>query len=148
MIIGFVSLRQGGPERSYGNIVVTPPDGYTKTFSDSRYATWKYNGSGKKPGVLVFDAEIRGEHSQGFADAEAVLRDCDWMTEAEIYTNPQGIRMARGYSTKYSGYPERRYYVESDDGVFLLSMIEDSRYYVPEDCEEAMQEAADKLRRK
>ena len=98
--------------------------------------------------MLVFDAEIRGEHSQGFADAEAVLRDCDWMTEAEIYTNPQGIRMARGYSTKYSGYPERTYYVEIDDGVFLLSMIEDSRYYVPEDCEEAMQEAADKLRRK
>ena len=56
--------------------------------------------------------------------------------------------MARGYSTKYSGYPERRYYVESDDGVFLLSMIEDSRYYDPEDCEKAMQEAADKLRRK
>ena len=148
MVIGMILLRPDSPGRVYGNILVTPPEGYAKTFTDSRYATWKYCDTDKNPGVLVFDAEIRGEHSQGFANAEAVLRDCDWMTEPEIYINPQGIRMARGYSTKFSDYRERRYYVESDDGVFLLSMIEDPRYYDPEDCEEVMQEAADAIRRK
>ena len=148
MVIGMFLLSPDSLGRTYGNIVVTPPEGYTKTFTDSRYATWKYEGNDKKPGILVFDAEIRGEHSQGFADAEAVVRECDWMTELEIYTNPQGIRMARGYSTKFSDYRERRYYVESDEGVFLLCMIEDPRYYDPEDCEKAMQEAADAIRRK
>ena len=148
MIVGMFLLRPNGLDRTYGHIRVTPPEGYTLSFSDSRYATWKFTGEGKKPGNIVFDGGIRGEHAQGFASAEAVLRDCDWMTELEIYTNPQGIRMARGYSTKFSDYRERRYYVESDDGVFLLSMIEDPRYFNEEDCEEVMQQTADTLRRK
>ena len=32
--------------------------------------------------------------------------------------------------------------------VFLLSMIEDSRYYSPEDCEQAMLQTADRSRKK
>ena len=60
--------------------------------------------------------------------------------------NPYGIRMVRGYSSDYSEYPDRRYYVENDSTVFLLTMIEDSRYYDPADCEEAMQQVADNIR--
>ena len=148
MVAGMFLLRPNSLDRTYGHIRVTPPEGYTLSYSDSRYATWKFTGEGKKPGNIVFDGGIRGDHAQGFASAEAVLRDCDWMTELEIYTNPQGIRMARGYSTKFSDYRERRYYVESDDGVFLLSMIEDPRYFNEEDCEKAMQQTADALTRK
>ena len=148
LVIGMFLLSSNSPNRTYGHIQVTPPEGYTLTYSDSRYATWKYTGEGKKPGNIVFDEGIRGDHAQGFASVEDVLRDCDWMTELEIYTNPQGIRMARGFSTKFSDYKERRYYIESDDGVFLLCMIEDPRYYDPEDCEEAMQQTADAIRRK
>ena len=148
LAVMIIVFRPDSSERTYGGILIKPPEGYSKTFSDSRYSTWKYTGTDRKPGILVFDGEIRGELSQGFASAEAVLRDCDWMTEAEPYINPQEIRMARGYSTEFSGYPERRYYVESDNGVFLLSMIEDRRYYDPEDCENAMQQTADALCRK
>ena len=56
--------------------------------------------------------------------------------------------MVRGFSLEFSGYPERRYYVETNSAVFLLRMIEDTRYYNKADCEEAMQQTADGIRRK
>ena len=126
---------------------MTPPEGYVQTSSDSRQVIWKYTRNDKKPGVLILDQRIMGKNAQLFRTAEEVLQDCDWMTEAELYVNPQGIRMARGFSTKQGGYPERRYYVECDQNVFLLCMIEDSRYYDPEDCEEAMRQTADGIKR-
>ena len=69
------------------------------------------------------------------------------MTDAELYVNPHGVRMARGFA-RNGDYPERRYYVENGKAVFLLSMIEDSRYYSPEDCEQAMLQTADRIRKK
>ena len=98
--------------------------------------------------MLILDEEIKGDNGQRFSTADEVLQDCDWMTDAELYVNPQGIRMVRGFSLEFSGYPERRYYVETDSAVFLLRMIEDTRYYNKADCEEAMQQTADGIRRK
>ena len=143
MLFGF---RQGD-DRTVGNLRVIPPEGYALASSDSRQAIWKYTRDDRKPGVLILDTEIRGENAQRFSDADAVLKECSWLTEAELYVNPQGIRMVRGYSRDFSGYPERRYYIESDQAVFLLCMIEDSRYYDPSACEEAMKQAADSIRR-
>lgn len=143
MIFGF----RKDNTRVVGGLKVTPPEGYIQTSSSTRQVIWKYTQNDKKPGILVLDQEIMGENAQLFMTAEEVLRDCDWMTEAELYVNPHGIRMARGFSTKQNGYPERRYYVECDQNVFLLCMMEDSRYYDPADCEEAMQQTADGIRR-
>ena len=133
---------------SVRNMVVTPPEGFAVVESNTRGATWRFEGEDRKPGIMILDDQIKGDNGQRFTTAEEVLQDCDWMTDAELYINPQGIRMARGFSTEFSGYPERRYYVESDGAVFLLRMIEDSRYYDPEDCEEAMQQTADGIKRK
>lgn len=135
-------------ERIVGGLIIKPPEGFELKSSDTRNAVWVYSGKDRKPGRLILDEEIRGDQGQRFATAEDVLRDCDWMTEAELYVNPNGIRMARGFSTKYAGYPERRYYVECDKAVFLLCMTEDDRYYDPADCEEAMKQTADSIRKK
>ena len=132
--------------RVINGMAVTPPAGFQRRYSDSRFAVWEYEGKDKKPGRLILDADIRGDHAQAFPDAEAVLAACPWLTEAELYVNPQGVRMARGYSTEYSGRPERRYYVESQSSVFLLCMQEDGRYYDAQDCEEAILQAADSIR--
>ena len=134
--------------RSVSGVRITPPQEYSRTFSDSRYEIWEYTGEGKKPGRLILDTEIRGSYAQKFIRAEEVLADCSWLQDAEIYTNPQGIRMARGISLDESGIPERRYYVETDDAMFLLCMSEDSRYYDPADCEETMKQTADSIRRR
>ena len=64
----------------------------------------------------------------------------------ELYVNPQGIRMARGYSPGSDGARERRYYVENENTVFLFCMVEDERYYDLRDCEEMMRKTADALR--
>ena len=131
-----------------GGLKITPPAGYVRTYTDSRYTKWTYNGEGKKPGVLILDGEIRGDRAQQFSTVESVMEECsNWLTDMEVYVNPQGIRMVRGYALENSGYPDRRYYVESDSSVFLLTMIEDSRYYDVTDCEEAMQQTADGIRR-
>lgn len=45
--------------------------------------------------------------------AEEVLEACDWLMEAELYVNPRGVRMVRGYA-EYSGNLERRYYTTND----------------------------------
>ena len=89
---------------------------------------------------------IRGDNGQLFGSAEEVLASCAWMADAELYVNPQGIRMARGFSTE-GEYPMRRYYVETDDNVVLLSIIENDRYYDKAACEEAILQAADKIQK-
>ena len=76
---------------------------------------------------------------------EDVLADRDLLEEAELYVNPQGVRMARGFAD-YSGSPERRYYIESAGTVLLMCMQEDERYYSRADCEEAMLQTADSVR--
>ena len=144
MIFGF----QKDDSHIVDNLTITPPKGFSQTSISSRQVVWKYLPQDKKPGMLILDQEIKGDRGQRFANVEEVLVDCDWMTEIELYINPNGIRMVRGFSTEFSGYPERRYYVESSEGVFLLCMIEDSRYYNPEDCEEAMQKVVDSIHRK
>ena len=133
--------------RTVNGLKITPPEGYTQRFSDSRYEAWEYSGDKMKPGRLVLDTEIKGSYAQSFSAAEDVLADCTWLREAEVYTNPQGIRMVRGFDTDKSGCPERRYYVESGGSMFLLSMIEDSRYYSVDDCEKVMKQTADSIRR-
>lgn len=147
MALVFFQTSPKDGSRTVGGLKVTPPDGFEQRSSSTGYVTWEYTKNDKKPGKLILDEVIKGENGQQFASAEEVLRDCDWMTEAELYINPQGIRMARGFSMEFSGYPERRYYVENNEAVFLLRMIEDSRYYDPADCEEAMQQTVDSIRR-
>ena len=144
MIFGF----RKEDTRIVGGLKIIPPEGFSTTSSDNRQTVWKYTADDRKPGVLILDQEIKGESAQLFSDVDAVLKECDWLRDAELYINPQGIRMVRGFSMEFSGYPERRYYVESDDAVFLLCMIEDSRYYDSADCEDMMQQTADSIRRK
>ena len=134
--------------RTVNGVTVTPPEGFQITSSDTHQVIWKYSLDDKKPGILILDEEIKGDQAQRFSSADEVLQECSWLENAELYVNPQGIRMARGFCTEFSGYPERRYYVETDGAVFLLCMIEDSRYYFPADCEEAMKQTADSIRRK
>ena len=140
-------LRKGGNARTVAGLTVIPPPGFTVTSSDTRQVIWKYTENDQKPGVLVLDAEIKGDQAQRFTSVEEVLRDCYWLEGAELYVNPQGIRTARGFCSEFSDYPERRYYVETDGAVFLLCMIEDSRYYDPADCEAAMKQTVDSIRR-
>ena len=145
---GLTMFSGGEAAHVVGGLRIAPPAGYIRTYTDSRYTKWTYNGEGKKPGVLILDGEIRGDHAQHFSSVDSVMEECSsWLTDMEIYVNPQGIRMVRGYASENSGYPDRRYYVESDSSVFLLTMIEDSRYYNVTDCEEAMQQTADGIRR-
>lgn len=133
--------------RVVGGLKIKPPAGYELTFSDSRMAKWVYRGSDKKPGQIVLDEEIRGYNAEKFMTVEAVMEECFWLEDREIYVNPNGVRMVRGFCMDTSVYPERRYYVECSSHMFLLSMIEDSRYYDTQDCEEAMQQTADAIRR-
>ena len=148
MILGGLLLFRQTPERVHGNTVISPPDGFAVASSDSRQTVWKYTGDDRKVNALVLDTTIRGDNGQLFGSAEEVLASCAWMTDAELYVNPQGIRMARGFSTEGTEYPMRRYYVETDDNVVLLSIIENDRYYDPAACEEAILQAADRIRKK
>ena len=137
----------GGHEnvRTMSGLVIHLPEGFTQRYSDSRYAVWEYTGKEKNPGKLILDADIRDEKAQNFSTAEEVLAECDWMTEAELYVNPQGVRMARGFAD-YSGSPERRYYIESAGSVLLMCMLEDERFYSRDDCEAAMLQTAESVR--
>ena len=141
---GIYLLQQGqGTVRAVGGLKVKPPDGYTLNYTDSSQTGWKYTGSDKNPGYLILDETIQGRNAQYFSTAEDVMLECDWLQDREIYVNPNGIRMVRGFAVNSAGYQERRYYVENDSRVFMLCMIEDSRYYDTQDCEEAMQQTAD-----
>lgn len=148
LLLGFLTpslFRGDGKVLSMNGLEFRMPADFTRRYSDSRYASWEYTGTGKKPGIIILDADIRGDAAQNFSKAEDVMAACDWMTEMELYVNPQGVRMVRGFAD-YSGQPERRYYIETKKAVLLLCMIEDERYYDPADCEEAMQQAADNVR--
>ena len=134
-----------GCDRVVGGMAITVPKGFVRTYTDSRYASWEYKGKDKRPGRLILDEEIRGDYAQAFPNVGAVLEECLWLKDAELYVNPHGVRMVRGFSLNTSEYPERRYYVESGGSVFLLSMIENSIYYSPADCEEAMLQTADSI---
>ena len=67
------------------------------------------------------------------------------MTETELYINPNGIRMVRGFAD-YDGNRERRYYIETKEAVMLMCMKENESYYSKEDCEEIMLRVADSVR--
>ena len=86
--------------------------------------------------------------AQQFSDVESVIETCDWLSEPELYVNPQKIRMVRGYSMDYQGGNgrERRYYVETPHSVLLISMQEDPRYYSIKDCEEVLLQLVDSIR--
>ena len=81
-------------------------------------------------------------------NADAVFDECYWLSGKELYVTPNGIRTVRGFCLDEGGISERRYYVEGDKSVFLISMKEDDRYYNRADCEAAIQETVDGIRRK
>ena len=147
VLVLFLASRQDGT-RTVSGLVITPPEGFSLTSSSTRRAVWEYKEGDRTPGVLILDEEIKGDNGQRFATADEVLQDCDWMTEAELYVNPQKIRTVRGYSMDYQGGNgrERRYYVETPHSVLLISMQEDPRYYSIEDCEEVLLQLVDSIR--
>lgn len=124
----------------------TIPDNYVRGYTDDRYVVWKYEGTDMNPSSLVLDAEIRDGKARHFKTVEEVQAECDWMTEAEVYINPNGVHMFRGFA-EYDGTMERRYYIESNVAVMLLCMKEDERYFSREDCEAVMLQVADSVRR-
>lgn len=139
-------LSGSGNMRVMNSLEFRLPEGYAKRYSDSRYGVWAYAGDDMRPGNLVLDGDIRDDKAGNLATAEEVLAECDWLREAELYVNPQGVRMVRGF-VDYAGHPERRYYIESAGPVLLMSMIEDARYYSAEDCEAVMAQVAADVRR-
>ena len=146
LIAGYFALRPTA-ERTFGGVVVSPPDGFAVQSSDSRYTVWKCTDGDRKVNTLVLDTGIRGETGQRFTTAGEVMESCDWMTERELYVNPQGIRMARGFSIQGTDSPMRRYYVETNEAMILLSMVENEGVDDPDACEEAIRQAADRIRR-
>lgn len=148
MIAGAIVLSAGNNSRrcSVKGMKAEVPEGYERTFSDSQYYVWEYRGNdGKKPGKLVIYTEIRGKTADSFETVEDVFRKCDWMVDPELYVNPWGVRMVRGFADA-DGNRERRYYVESKGAMFLLCMIENERFYNTQDCEEMLLRTADSIR--
>ncbi len=131
-------------ERIMSGLKFRLPENYVQRYSDSRYAVWEYAGKELRPGKLILDADIRDGKGRNFRTAEEVLAECGWMTDMELYVNPQGVRMVRGF-TDYSGTPERRYYIENTGPALLMCMLEDERFYSPKDCEAVLQETADSV---
>ena len=142
-VCAWLFFGSGAPGNRIAGMNVRIPEGFSCTFRDRDCTVWTYQGTDRKPGPMVINTEIRGSHAQVFCTAEEVLADCSWLKEAEIYVNPHGVRMVRGYSMDYSGYPEYRYYVETSSAMFLISMSENTEYYEPWDCEAFLLEAAD-----
>ena len=138
----------GGSERVrvMSGLEFTVPENYSLRYADTDYASWEYTGKDKKPGSVILDANVRGSNVQYYSTIEDVLADCSFLTEAEVYVNPQGIRMVRGFAD-YSGSPERRYYIETSASVLLLCMLENEQFYNRGDCESAMVKIADSVRR-
>ena len=148
MVVIFLLLGQGQNERGcvLSGMRFELPEGFKRSYIDSRYSVWIYPGQDKKPGRLVLDADIHFENGEKYTTVEEVLEYCDWLEGRELFVNDQGVRMVRGF-TDYSGAPERRYYIESEDALLLMCMIEDERFYDFEDCEEAMLETAQRVTR-
>ena len=111
------------------------PDGYVSGYTNSTFSSWDYKGTDQKAAPLIFDARIKGSTAQVFGTAEEVVASCDWLQDAEVYVNPNGVRMARGYNLENPEEPELRYYVEGDPAVFLISVNENPDYYDKEACE-------------
>ena len=124
----------------------TIPDNYVRGYTDDRYVVWKYEGTDMKPSSLILDAEIRDGKARHFQTVKEVQAECDWMTDVELYINPNGVRMVRGFA-EYDGTLERRYYIETIGAMTLMCMKEDERYYSREDCEAVMLQVADSVRR-
>ncbi len=139
-------LGLGGSALEINGLDVHIPHGFERAYADGRHFVWRYGGNDKKPGPLVIDAEIKGSSAQLFATIDDVLAASGWLRDAEIYVNPYGIRMVRGYSTDYTAGQEYRYYVETPKNVLLICMNEDPRYYRPEDCRQALLDTADGIR--
>ena len=134
--------------REISGMLVDPPEGYTCTYADSRYAVWKNTSSPLKAGTLVLDAGIRDLNAQRLTTAEDVIRECEWLSGALIYTNPHGVRMAEGWCMEEEGSKDMRYYVESRGAVFLMSMLVNEKYCDAADCAQAIRLAADSVRPK
>ena len=143
----YLFLSSGGNEqvRIMNGMEFKIPENYVRGYTDARYVVWKYEGTDKKLSNLVLDAEIRDGKARHFRTADEVQTECDWMTETELYVNPNGVRMVRGFAD-YDGGKERRYYIEGAEAVMLMCMKEDERYYSPEDCEEILLQVAENVR--
>ena len=136
------------PFREIGGLVFAPPEGFNVTSSSTGFTAWEYSGNDRKLSPLDLSEDVRGRQGNNLATAEEVLAECDWLEEAEVYVNPDGIRMVRGFSTQETDFPQRRYYVETDTGIVLLLTNENSRFYDVADCEEAILEMANNIYRK
>ena len=121
------------------------PVGYTRTYSDGRYAIWKYNEKDQNPGNLILDGDIRDNIARFSYSVEEVLAGYSWLENAEVYVNPQGIRMVRGY-TRYGDTVERRYYIEGPEHLTLMCMTVNDQFYNTEDCERVLLQTADSIR--
>ena len=143
----FLSVLSGNENyRMMNGLEFHIPVGYSRTFSDTRYAVWKYEGDDQRPGNLVLDADIRDNIARFSYTAEDIINDYSWLQDAELYVNPQGIRMVRGF-VEYAGKRERRYYIEGPDHMTLMCMIENEKYYSISDCEDALLQTANSIRR-
>ena len=131
--------------RIMSGLVFDIPEGFVQRYTDTHYAVWEYAGKDRNPGKLILHDDIRDGKGRKLCTAEEVLAESDWMTEAELYVNPQGVRLARGFAD-YSGSPERRYYIETEGPVLLMCMLEDERFYSRDDCEAAMLQTAESVR--
>ena len=136
------------PIVTVANVVFTPPQGYKLESAERSHTVWSYEGKDKRVSTLILNAEIRNRQAQYMGSAEQVLEECDWLVDAELYVNPNGIRMVRGFSTTDTDFPQRRYYVETGAAVALLMINENSKYYDVDACEEMILEMANNIRKK
>lgn len=146
-VTGYVMTRKN-PVVTVANVVFTPPEGFKLDYAERSHTVWSYEGKDKKVSTLILNAEIRNRQAQFMGSAEEVLRECDWLVDAELYVNPNGIRMVRGFSTTDTDFPQRRYYVETGSAVALLMISENSKFYDVDACEEVILEMANNIRRK
>lgn len=143
-----LSQRRGEKGRVINGMLLTFPKDYACAYADARYAVWKPGAAAGSVAAVVLDGNIRNLNADFFYSADQVLTSADWLNKGELYVNPEGVRMARGFVKAADGAVERRYYVESASTVFLISMIEDERYADPATCEETISTIADSVRRR
>ncbi len=134
-----------GKTRVMRGMAFTVPEHFTSVYSDARYAAWEYEASDKRPGRLILDEDIRNVNADQYSTVEQVLAECVILTEAELFINPYGVRMVRGF-VDYTGTRERRYYVESKGTMVLMCMSENEQFYDKADCEEALLQTANSVR--
>lgn len=135
----------GEADLTMNGMNITLPEGYVNTYYTSAVSTWNYKGPKDKIAPLYFDGRVQGDFAQFFGTAEEVIDSCDWLTDMEIYVNPNGVRMARGYNFSDPEKPELRYYVEGDPIVFQIVISENPKYYDAEACEKMIREVADSI---